>query len=90
VAIYFAVQVGLGMTEALLGMTRVQGGRVGKVFEANPMIEKSINSIQNVLFPALPAGFDATWLGRVAFTAAVALAVACLLFERREVPYGAE
>ena len=90
VAIYFGIQIALSVVEAMLGLVRVRGGAIGEYLQRSPGVERAISAAQQTLFPDRPPTLDAMWLLRVALTAAVALVVACLVFQRREVPYGAE
>lgn len=89
VAIYLGAQVVLSTTETIFGLLRVRGGFAGRFLAHHPGIESSLVAFDDFLFPAVPTELHRDWLLRLA-TVAVALALACLTFERREVPYGAE
>lgn len=84
VAIFFLLQTALSISLGILGLMRSRG--VGD-YEA---IERVLTAAEQVLFPESPPQFDGVWLFRVLMTAAVAVALACLAFQRREVPYGAD
>lgn len=82
-AIYITTQVGLSASLAVLGVLRASG-------RSYPAIERGIALMDSSLFPEFPPRFDTHWLALVLSEAAVALALACLAFRRREVPYGAD
>jgi hypothetical protein len=51
----------------------------------------ALRTIQDNLYPETPlVPFDRNWLLKVFSNAAIALLLACLIFRRREVPYGAD
>lgn len=50
----------------------------------------ALRFVQRNVFPAMPSEFDRDWLLLVLANAAIALVLACLVFRRREVPYGAD
>lgn len=77
VAIYLGVQVGLSIASALL-------------VRRFPDLVNAFQVVVRNLFPDTPAAFDRQWLLLVLSNAAVALVLACLVFRRREVPYGAD
>ena len=79
VALYIVLQVGLGMTIGLVTMGRRW-----------PAIGEMLSRVMNNLFPDAPPSLDTKWLLLVLSNAAVALVLACLVFRRREVPYGAD
>jgi ABC-type transport system involved in multi-copper enzyme maturation permease subunit len=79
VAIYFVLQVGLGLVMALVAM--------GRRF---PTMSRALQQVMNNLFPEEPRALDTPWLLMVLSNAAVALVLACLIFRRREVPYGGD
>ncbi|HUP45157.1 MAG TPA: ABC transporter permease subunit [Thermoanaerobaculia bacterium] len=84
VAIYFALQIALSISMAILGLLRARGTW------NDPLLERAIAAVDQTLFPEAAGGMDPEWLLRVGATAAVALVLACLAFQRREVPYGAD
>jgi ABC-type transport system involved in multi-copper enzyme maturation permease subunit len=79
VALYIGVQVGLSILTAILNLSR-----------RFPEVISAIQVVVSKLFPDAPRSFDRQWLLMVASNAAVALVLACLVFRRREVPYGAD
>ena len=85
IAVYLFVQFGLSMTLAGVGAAQ----KMGKLPD-HPWIAKTLTTIDTNLFPDAPRVFDANWTLLVLSNAAVALVLACLLFRRREVPYGAD
>jgi ABC-type transport system involved in multi-copper enzyme maturation permease subunit len=89
-AIYVGMEVALSTIEAILGMLRVKGNAVGDLLERHPGIERGLAAISDTLFAAASPAVTAQWLLRIVATIAAALLLACLAFERREVPYGAD
>ena len=66
-------------------------GRVGAILRAHPGILRALNAITNNLFPDGPmVPFDRNWILMMVSNASVALLLACVIFSRREVPYGAD
>jgi hypothetical protein len=53
-------------------------------------VDRVLLTIDQNLFPDLPPRLDPVWIMMVLSNAAVALLIACLVFRRREVPYGAD
>lgn len=90
IAIYLACEAMLGATQAILGTSRIRGVGFGAYLERHPEIERGLMTIDDVLFASVPAEVTTRWLVRIAVTVAIALTIACLAFERREVPYGAD
>lgn len=90
VAIYLTTQIGLSIVASILGVVRMRGGAVGGYVERHPGIELGLAFVDDFLFPAATQELHWLWVLRVVATAAVALAAACLFFNRREVPYGAD
>jgi ABC-type transport system involved in multi-copper enzyme maturation permease subunit len=78
VALYFGIMMFLGL---LTGIS---------VRRFSEQVTRALTVISQNLFPAAPSRFSSDWLLLVASNAAVALVLACLVFRRREVPYGAE
>lgn len=77
VAVYVGIKIVLPIFAALTALRFPGLVKVVKVIELN-------------LFPDAPPAFDRQWLLLVLSNAAVALVLACLVFRRREVPYGAD
>lgn len=78
VAIYFGVQIFLSVL-TVLGARRFP-----------EQVTRALRVVDQNLFPNAPPRLDRDWLLLVACNAAIALLLACLVFRRREVPYGAE
>jgi ABC-type transport system involved in multi-copper enzyme maturation permease subunit len=82
VAIYFLVETVL----------YVVGGALHQV-DALRRFRGAAAAVKNILrnvYPSAPQTFDWKWTLMVATNAAVALLIACVVFARREVPYGAD
>ena len=90
VAIYLGVQFSLMGLAMVLGFLRVSRSAIGQILEQYPGIEKIVARIDQTLYPEFPPSFQWQWIGVVLKTAAVALALACVAFRSREVPYGAD
>jgi ABC-type transport system involved in multi-copper enzyme maturation permease subunit len=85
-AIYIGVQAAISILEAIVGAMRLHSGFI----TAHPEIAQVLVTIDDTFFPAAPAELTARWLAQTGGLIAVALALACLAFQRREVPYGAD
>lgn len=83
-AIYIGAQAALSIAIAILGLARLGGN------ELVPQVQLALSKVDDVLFTSLPPMLNAMWIARTLAVAAVALALGCVAFERREVPYGAE
>ena len=83
-AIYVGMQAALGIAGALLGVARLSGNTVV------PEVQRVLANIDDVLFTSLPPVLNAAWIARTLAVAAIAIALACVAFERREVPYSAD
>ena len=79
VALYLVLQISLGIALGFAAMGRRW-----------PWVTNALQQITNNLFPDAPRSLDRQWLLLVLSNAAVALVLACLIFRRREVPYGAD
>lgn len=94
IAIYMALSIGLSSLSGLLGLVgsgREMFGAIGRFVAANPWIARGVQAVDRNLFPDPPGGtFDRLWLAMVLSNALIALSAACVLFNRREVPYGAD
>jgi len=93
--IYIGGQILLSMLFGLLSMMKnaVSGemGAIGAFLRAHPGILNSFGAINRNLFPEAPdIPFDRNWILMMVSNAAVALLLACIVFSRREVPYGAD
>lgn len=89
IAIYLGVEIAFSAAQALLGALRVRGA-AGALLRQYPQIERSLMIVDDTLYPDAPPFISGAWFARVVFTALIAIALACLAFERREVPYGAD
>lgn len=94
IGLYFALQAVLAMALAAIEQLRpdmpgVIGAAV-RFFDANPLIGASIAALSRNLFPDIPFRIDVEWVLLIASNTTVLLLLACLLFRRREVPYGAD
>jgi ABC-type transport system involved in multi-copper enzyme maturation permease subunit len=95
IGIYVAAQILLPMISGLLNMMKnaVSGemGAIGAFLRAHPGLLKALATINSNLFPDTPMiPFDRNWIVMILCNASVALLLACVIFSRREVPYGAD
>ena len=90
VAIYVVAMMGLSVGGGILGMVRQSNTAIGRLLTENTGIQRALGVVEQNLFPDLPARLDSAWILMVLSNAAVALLLACLVFRRREVPYGAD
>jgi ABC-type transport system involved in multi-copper enzyme maturation permease subunit len=95
VGIYLGGQILLSMIFGLLSTMKnaMSGemGKIGAILREHPAILETLGSIRNNLFPDNPAiPFDRNWILMLLCNASVALLLACVIFSRREVPYGAD
>ena len=90
IAIYVAGLFGLNMLGVGLALARQAQNALGEFLRQHTIIERGLSVVEQNLYPDLPPGVDSQWLLMVLANAAVALALACLAFRRREVPYGAD
>jgi ABC-type transport system involved in multi-copper enzyme maturation permease subunit len=86
VAIYVGIQMGFSVAQALLGALQLRNAFI----QEHPEIAQILATIDDTLFPSAPQVLTSAWVVKSVALAAVALALACLSFRRREVPYGAE
>jgi ABC-type transport system involved in multi-copper enzyme maturation permease subunit len=95
VAIYIVVQILSSMIFGLLSMMKnaVSGemGKIGALLRAHPGVIEGFSAIRRNLFPDGPnIPFDRNWILMMLCNASAALLLACVIFSRREVPYGAD
>jgi ABC-type transport system involved in multi-copper enzyme maturation permease subunit len=90
VALYLGAQIAVSASQGILGLVRTSGHPIGDFLAENPAIEQGLAAAENLLFPAIPPMLNQGWVLRVLATAAVVIVLACLVFQRREVPYGAD
>ena len=86
VAIYVVIQIGFSVTQAILGAMQLRNAFI----QEHPEISQILATIDETLFPSAPQVLTSGWVVQSLGLAAVALALACLSFRRREVPYGAD
>ena len=89
-AIYFGTQLVLSVAQGILGMMRMKRTGFGNILRDNLWIERALGSIDQILFASPPGSLTMVWLLRTAATILAALVLACLIFQRREVPYGTD
>jgi len=95
VGIYLGAQILLSMTFGLLSMMKnaVSGemGKIGAILREHPAVLETYGAIHRNLFPDDPSiPFDRNWILMMLCNASAALLLACVIFSRREVPYGAD
>ena len=95
VGIYLGGQILLSLLFGLLTMMKnaVSGemAAIGSFLRAHPGVLDAFSSISKNLFPDAPSiPFDRNWILMMLCNAAVAVLLACIVFSRREVPYGAD
>jgi ABC-2 type transport system permease protein len=78
VALYFGTMIFLGLAIPISARKLPE------------QVTSALQAISRNLFPDAPPRFSPDWLLLVACNAVLALVLACLIFRRREVPYGAE
>ena len=95
IGIYIAAQILMPMLSGILGMMRgAASGEmavIGAFLRKHPGFLEGLATINTNLFPDAPMiPFDRNWIVMVICNASVALLLACVIFSRREVPYGAD
>jgi ABC-type transport system involved in multi-copper enzyme maturation permease subunit len=95
VGIYIGAQILLPMIGGLLNMMKNAASgemaAIGAFLRAHPSMLKGLATITSNLFPDGPMiPFDRNWIAMILCNASVALLLACVIFSRREVPYGAD
>jgi ABC-type transport system involved in multi-copper enzyme maturation permease subunit len=95
VAVYLGGQILLGMIAGMLQLIqRMESGAfagLGAFLREHTGILTTVRAIDENLYPEAPRIlFDRNWFLMVFCNAAIALLLACLVFRRREVPYGAD
>ena len=86
VAIYVGIQVGFSAAQALLGALQMRNAFI----QQHPEIMQILATADDALFPSAPQMLTSAFVVQSVALAAMALALACLSFRRREVPYGAD
>lgn len=82
--IYIGVQIALNVAGALLGLARLGGNAIATE------VQRVVSNVDDVLFTSLPPALTLAWLARTVAVAVIAIALGCMAFERREVPYSAD
>lgn len=95
VGIYIGAQILLSMLYGMLSMMKnaVSGEMavIGAFLRAHPGVLAALAATNKNLFPDDPSiPFDRNWMLMMVSNSAVALLLACVIFSRREVPYGAD
>lgn len=95
IGIYLGGQILLSMVYGMLGMIKnaVTGemGIAGAFLRRHPAVIEGFGAVNKNLFPDSPTIlFDRNWILMMLCNASVALLLACVVFSRREVPYGAD
>jgi ABC-type transport system involved in multi-copper enzyme maturation permease subunit len=94
VAVLFMLQIGLGfLLDAIEEMRPGMTGMIGWLvtfFNSHPAVGKAIAAVARNLYPARPSDFNMDYYLLILSNTAVALLLTCLIFRRREVPYGAD
>jgi ABC-type transport system involved in multi-copper enzyme maturation permease subunit len=95
VALYLGGQIVISLFAGVMEfIQRVDHGTwaaVGAFLRTHPSVIGALRTIQDNIYPETPlVPFDRNWLLKVFGNAAIALLLACLIFRRREVPYGAD
>jgi ABC-type transport system involved in multi-copper enzyme maturation permease subunit len=95
IGIYLGGQILLSMLYGLLSMTKnAMSGEmavIGAFLRAHPGVLGAFATIRENLFPDAPSiPFDRNWILMMVCNATVAVLLACVIFSRREVPYGAD
>lgn len=89
VAIYLGFEAALSMLEVVLGALRVRDNAFTALLRRYK-IEQTLMAVDEAIFASVPPHATAVWAARTAVMAAALIALACLAFQRREVPYGSE
>jgi ABC-type transport system involved in multi-copper enzyme maturation permease subunit len=95
VGIYLGAQILLSMIYGMLGMMKnaIRGEMavIGAFLRAHAGVMEALGAVNKNLFPDEPfLPFDRNWILMMVSNASVALLLACVVFSRREVPYGAD
>jgi len=95
IGIYLGGQIVLSGIYGLLSIMKNafsgEMAAVGRLLRAHPGILEGYRVVQTNLFPDDPMiPFDRNWILLMTCNAVVAVLLACVIFSRREVPYGAD
>jgi ABC-type transport system involved in multi-copper enzyme maturation permease subunit len=87
--IYIGALTVLSLLEAVLGIARFRAGVAGELIDRFN-VEEILVGFDDALYPSAASPSSADWALRTSIMAVVFVAIACLAFSRREVPYGAD
>jgi len=90
IAIYMVLNIGVGVGQGMLSMFRSRSGSFGTWLNTHDFVDRAFGAVERNLFPDAPLRLDGQWLLMMLSNAAIALVLACFIFRRREVPYGAD
>ena len=94
VALYWVIQILLGLIESLFKLASMAKDGflawLNDTITSHPIIPDSLAWLQRNLYPDAPQKLDRDWLLMVWSNVAIAIVLACFIFRRREVPYGAD
>lgn len=94
IALYWLIQILLGLVKNLFVASQLAKdgflGWIHRMLVEYPQVDRALDWITRNLFADEPRGWDREWLLMVWSNALVAIVLACFLFRRREVPYGAD
>jgi ABC-type transport system involved in multi-copper enzyme maturation permease subunit len=95
VGIYIVTQIALAMLVGVIGMlefaTKPSLQPLAHFLRDHPGVRTGTQAFANNVFPSPPSiPFDRNWLLMIVTNAAIAVLLACVVFSRREVPYGAD
>lgn len=94
VALYVVLQIVFAVVLATVAEIRpdMPGmiGRLAVFLRQHPRIATVLSAIADNVFPERPETMHASWSMLVISNAAIAVLLACLVFRKREVPYGAD
>jgi ABC-type transport system involved in multi-copper enzyme maturation permease subunit len=95
VGIYIAAQIVLALIVGLLGIlesaTKPALQALAAFLRSHPGVREGMQAFSRNIFPSAPTvPFDRNWLLMIVTNAAIAVLLACVVFSRREVPYGAD
>lgn len=63
---------------------------IGRILTNNPWIGRSLRWLVENVYPQPPRDIDGPWMLLVASNAVIIVILTCLVYRRREVPYGAD
>lgn len=90
VALYFFMQMFLYVSGGSIVAIENGNYALSPFFRAHHQLRDAVRAALRNLFPTPPLIIDWRWTLMIVSNAAVALLLACVIFRRREVPYGAD